>query len=218
MLSLAASHSTCCVAQFVRYSSYANGSPMHPGSVDQAAKVPTSFFQRDAIIVARDLIGKLLVHRDGEVERVGEIVETEAYLGTHDAASHSARGLTKRNACMFGPVGRAYVYLVYGLHHCMNVVTGSEGTGAAVLIRALRPINNCDGKTTGPGLLCKSMRIDLKCNGHDLQSSDLFIASPEARRTIAIVAARRIGVDYAGRWSKRLLRYYERGNPFISRK
>jgi DNA-3-methyladenine glycosylase len=181
-------------------------------------KLKTSFYSRDTIIVARALLGKLVVHRDGDVERVGEIVETEAYLGPHDAASHTSRGRTKRNAVMFGPVGHAYVYLVYGLHHCLNVVTGREGDGAAVLIRSLRPIQNCGGRTSGPGLLCRAMRIDLEFNGHDLQSNDLFIASPETSRKVTIATARRIGVDYAANWSKRLLRYYERGSPFVSRK
>jgi DNA-3-methyladenine glycosylase len=191
--------------------------PRDVGVPDLSRKLQTSFYRRDTIIVARALIGKLLVHRDDGIERVGEIVETEAYLGPHDAASHTSRGMTTRNAHMFGPTGRAYVYLVYGMHHCLNIVTGQDGDGAAVLIRAVRPICNCVGRTTGPGLLAKSMDINLRFNGHDLQSSDLFIASPTSRRTIAITAARRIGVDYAGSWSKRLLRFYMRGSPFTSR-
>ena len=118
---------------------------------------------------------------------------------------------------MFGPPGRAYVYLIYGMHHCMNVVTEREGNGAAVLLRALEPVKNLTGKTNGPGLLCRAMGIDRRLNGHDLLSDDLFIAEPEAAEKISIVQRPRIGVDYAKRWAKRRLRFYVRDNPFVSR-
>ena len=132
------------------------------------ARLPRSFYDRDTIDVARDLLGKRLVHRVGGVERVGRIVETEAYLGPHDLAAHSARGLTPRTRVMFGPPGHAYVYFVYGMHWCVNVVTQAEGTASAVLLRALEPVKNVEGRTNGPALLCRAMGIDGRLNGHDL--------------------------------------------------
>ena len=112
------------------------------------------------------------------MERVGRIVETEAYLGPHDLAAHSARGLTARTRVMFGPPGHAYVYLIYGMHHCLNVVTEREGHASAVLLRAIEPVRNVTGRTAGPGLLCRAMGIDRRLNGHDLLSDDLYIGEP----------------------------------------
>src|SRR5213596_2833526 len=119
-------------------------------------KLARSFYDRDTITVARELLGKYLVHG----ERVGRIVEVEAYLGPHDLAAHSARGRTKRTQVMFGPPGHAYVYLIYGMHWCMNFVTQAEGHASAVLLRALEPVANVEGRTQGPALLCKAMDID----------------------------------------------------------
>ena len=150
--------------------------------------------------------------------RIGRIVETEAYLGPHDLAAHSARGLTPRTRVMFGPPGHAYVYLIYGMYSCMNVVTQAEGTASAVLLRALEPVENLEGRTQGPGLLCRAMGIDRKLTGHDLTSTDFYIADDGIPVTAAIVKRPRIGVDYAGHWAKRLLRFYLRGNPYISRR
>jgi DNA-3-methyladenine glycosylase len=190
-------------------------------------KLPRSFYDRDTVEVARDLLGMHLVHVLAGVERVGRIVEVEAYLGPHDLAAHSARGLTPRTRVMFGPPGHAYVYFVYGMHWCANVVTQAEGVASAVLLRALEPVKNVEGRTQGPALLCKAMGIDGRHNGHDLRSDDLFISrlgpgpSPRGARgdEIRVVRRPRIGVDYAGhRWSRRLLRFYIRGNPFVSRK
>ena len=160
-----------------------------------------------------------LVHRAAGVERVARIVEVEAYLGPHDLAAHSARGLTKRTRVMFGPPGHVYVYLIYGMHWCMNVVTQEEGKASAVLLRALEPVKNVEGRTQGPGLLTRAMGIDGRHNGHDLLSGDLFITRPPAgEKKIVIVKRPRIGVDYAGHWARRLLRFYVKGNAFVSRK
>jgi DNA-3-methyladenine glycosylase len=181
-------------------------------------KLPRSFYARDTVEVAKDLLGKCLVHVvDGE-RRVGRIVETEAYVGAHDLASHSSKGVTERTGIMYGPPGYAYVYLIYGVHHCMNVVTEREGHGSAVLLRALEPVKNLSGRTQGPGLLCKAMGIDKRLNGHDLLSGDFYIAAPNIEQTIAIVEKARIGVDYAGEWALKELRFYIQDNPFVSRR
>jgi DNA-3-methyladenine glycosylase len=181
-------------------------------------RLPRAFYQRDAVAVARDLLGKHLVHVVDGMERVGRIVEVEAYLGPHDLASHSSKGLTARNRAMFGPPGHAYVYLIYGIHFCMNIVAGAEGQGAAILLRALEPVRNVEGRTQGPGLLCKALGIDRRLDGHDLLGDTLYVADPGAPAPLKIVRRPRIGVDYAGAWAKRLLRFYVAGNAFVSRR
>jgi DNA-3-methyladenine glycosylase len=168
-------------------------------------------------MVARELLGKHLVLRSGHWERIGRIVEVEAYLGPHDLAAHSSRGLTERNKVMFGPPGHAYVYLIYGMYFCMNVVTEREGHASAVLLRAIEPVKKVQGRTQGPGLLCRAMGIDKRLNGHDLLSDDFFLAASPDSTPAAIVKRPRIGVDYARHWARRHLRFYLKGNPFISR-
>src|SRR6187397_3052347 len=159
-------------------------------------KLPRSFYDRDTIEVAKDLLGKYLVHVSGGVERIGRIVEVEAYLGPHDLAAHSAKGLTPRTKTMFGPPGHAYVYLIYGMHWCMNVVTQAEGTASAVLLRAVEPVANVEGRTQGPGLLCKAMDIDGRLYGADLRGGEIFIREARDPAPLAIVRRPRIGVDY----------------------
>ena len=180
-------------------------------------KLPRAFYDRDTILVARELLGKLLVRVTDSVERVGRIVEVEAYLGPHYLAAHSAKGLTERTKVMFGPPGHAYVYLIYGMYYCMNVVTEREGHASAVLLRAVEPIRNVAGKTSGPGLLCKAMGIDKRLNAHDLLSDDFCIVAPTKAEHFTIVKRPRVGVDYAGHWARRHLRFYIKGNPFVSR-
>ena len=182
-----------------------------------AGVLPRLFYHRDTIDVARDLLGKQLVHVVAGVERVGRIVEVEAYLGPHDLAAHSSKGLTPRNRTMFGPPGHAYVYIIYGIHFCVNIVTQAEGRGAAVLLRALEPVRNLEGRTQGPGLLCKAMGIDRRLDGQDLVSETLYLAAPPEEEPLRIVRRPRIGVDYAGAWARRLLRFYIAGNPYGSR-
>ncbi|HVP77419.1 MAG TPA: DNA-3-methyladenine glycosylase [Thermodesulfobacteriota bacterium] len=176
------------------------------------------FYDRNTIIVARELLGKYLVHRSDGLVRIGRIVEDEAYLGSHDLAAHSSKGLTQRTKVMFGPPGHAYVYLIYGMYYCMNVVTEREGHASAVLLRAVEPVKNIDGRTQGPGLLCKAMRIDKRLNGHDLVSDDFYIADPPEEEPFTIVKRPRVGVAYAKHWQHRLLRFYIKGNPFVSKK
>jgi len=180
-------------------------------------KLPRTFYDRDTILVARELLGKWLALQRNGVERVGKIVEVEAYLGPHDLAAHSAKGLTARTKTMFGPPGFAYVYFIYGMYFCMNVVTEHEGHASAVLLRAIEPVKNCDGKTNGPGLLCRAMKIDRRLNAHDLLSDNFFIAEPDSAEKFSIVKRPRIGVDYAKHWAKRRLRFYIKGNAFVSR-
>src|SRR3954463_3205029 len=121
---------------------------MHP--------LPRTFYDRDAREVARGLLGALLAHRVEGVLRVGRVVETEAYLGTHDLASHSSKGRTARTEGMFGPPGHAYVYLIYGVHHCLNVGPEPGGPPPAAPLRPLEPVRGLEGSTKGPGLLCRA--------------------------------------------------------------
>jgi DNA-3-methyladenine glycosylase len=180
-------------------------------------KLPRAFYDRDTVTVARELLGKHLVHRVNGEELIGRIVEVEAYIGPHDLASHSSRGLTDRTRVMFGPPGHAYVYLIYGMHHCMNVVTEREGHGAAVLLRAVEPISGIKTRTQGPGLLCRAMQIDRGLNASDLLGESFFITAPSATDRFSIAKSPRIGVDYARHWARRHLRFHIKGNPFVSR-
>jgi DNA-3-methyladenine glycosylase len=181
-------------------------------------KLLRSFYDRETMVVARELLGKYLVHVSRGVERIGRIVEVEAYLGSHDLAAHSAKGLTGRTKVMFGPPGHAYVYLIYGMYHCMNVVTEREGHASAVLLRAIEPIKNVAGRTQGPGLLCRAMRIDKRLNAKDLLSDDFYIATPRRTEPFVMIKAPRVGVDYARHWARRYLRFYIKGNLFVSRR
>jgi DNA-3-methyladenine glycosylase len=175
-----------------------------------------AFFARDTRAVARDLLGKVLVHVDGGVRRAARIVETEAYHGPGDRASHARFGPTRRAAVMFGPPGHAYVYLVYGRSHCVNVVTGREGFPAAVLLRAGEPVEGCLHSTRGPGNLCRALAITRAHDGLDLADGALFVedAPPPAER---VSSGRRVNVDYAGPWAEKPWRYALSGNPWVSK-
>lgn len=197
--------------------------PSEHGAVDAAPpavfrKLPREFYDRDTAQVARDLLGTWIVRRTDGGLRVGRIVETEAYLGPHDRCSHSACGRTPRNRSMFGPPGHAYVYLIYGIHHCLNVVTEPEGHGSAVLLRALEPVGHLPGNPRGPGLLCRALSVDRTLDGEDLLGDTLFLAQPATPAPFALVRGRRIGVEYGGVWARRLLRFHVRGNPWVSRR
>lgn len=183
-------------------------------------KPERAFYDRDTAEVARELLGRWIVRRVDDSWRIGRIVETEAYLGPHDRASHSSKGCTARNRTMFGPPGHAYVYRIYGLHYCLNAVTQPTGRGAAVLIRALEPVRGLDANTRGPGLLCRALAIDRSFDGVDLLGADLFVAEPPTLdlNSHGIVRRPRVGVDYAGPWARRLLRFYLRDNPWVSRR
>lgn len=188
-----------------------------PYLVDLSQKLPRSFYDRDTVTVARDLLGTFLVHVVEGVELIGRIVEVEAYLGAHDLAAHSSKGLTQRTRMLFGPPGYAYVYLVYGIHWCMNIVTEGEGHGSAVLLRAVEPVQNIGERTRGPGLLCRAMQIDQRLNGHDMLSRDFFVAAGPGCEAQELVETARIGVAYSGIWATRLLRFHLKDNPYVSR-
>lgn len=180
-------------------------------------KLSRIFYDRDALVLAHDLLGKLLVHQQPDGVRIGRIVEVEAYLGPQDLAAHTSRGRTARTRAMFGPPGHAYVYLIYGMHHCMNVVAGPEGSGTAVLLRALEPVSDLPHATNGPGRLCKALGITLDHYGQDLCSNELYLANDGTAADFEIVSTPRIGVDYAGEWADKPLRFYIAGNRWVSK-
>jgi DNA-3-methyladenine glycosylase len=194
---------------------------------EPADKLPRSFYSRPVVIVARESIGKILVHRTPDGEAAGRIVETEAYRGPLDLAAHSSRGLTRRTAAMFGPPGHAYVYLLYGLSWCINLVVASEGEPHAVLIRALEPVRGLElmarrrglpatarNLTNGPGKLTQALAITGADYGRDLCGDELFLEDSNPVRRIG--RSQRINVDYAGAWAGKLWRFYERGNRYVS--
>jgi len=166
-----------------------------------------SFYNRDTILVARELLGKLIVMKRSE-RKVARIVETEAYV-TGDPANHAFRGLTKRNRSMFKDPGTLYVYTVHG-QNCMNAVTKR---GEAVLIRAVQPVKNVNDRTSGPGLLCRAMKITHRDDGKSLLENEFSIIDDGYRPTI-IASSTRIGVTM---WKNRHLRFFIRDNPFVSK-
>lgn len=175
-----------------------------------------TFFQKPALQLARSLLGQWLVHRvEGALPRVGRIVETEAYVGPHDKAAHSYKGRTPRTEVMFREPGHAYVFLVYGMHHCFNVVTGN---GSAVLIRALEPVMGvpASARTNGPGKLTKALGLSREQNGVFLTGDSLFISERAAVLTQHVAKGPRIGIDYAEEWVPKPFRFWLRGNPFVS--
>jgi DNA-3-methyladenine glycosylase len=199
--------------------------------------LPRSFYARPTEKVARELIGKLLVRRQpGRPVQVARIVEVEAYLGERDLASHARRGPTPRSQIMFGPPGHLYVYLIYGMYHCMNLVTEREGVAGAVLVRAAEPVAGGVGGRggvaartgvaaavdhrllRGPGKLCRELGITLADKGLDLTRAEsrLYVAADPAAGQVVVARSVRIGVDYAGHWAQRPLRFFVRGHPSVS--
>lgn len=198
------------------------------GVPEFTSKLPRSFYEQSTVEVARQLLGKYLVRKHPDGTTVGRIVETEAYIGPEDKACHASRGRTARTEVMFGPAGYAYVYFVYGFHHMLNLVTEDMGFPAAVLIRAVEPV---DGITlmkkrrrteaprnlaSGPGKLCEAFSIDRSLNGIDLCGPLLF-AIDAGEPAPKIAAKPRIGVDYAGRWKDKPWRFLIPGNEFVSK-
>lgn len=174
--------------------------------------LPLDFSRRSPERLARALLGQLVVHHTARFTRIGRIVETEAYLGPHDLACHSAKGRTKRTEVMFGPHGHAYVYLVYGMHLCFNVVTGQ---GAAVLVRALEPVESL-ARADGPGRLTKALGLSLRHNTLPLDAAPLFLAEGKPVPARFVRRAPRVGVDSAGEWAKVPLRFFDARSDHVS--
>jgi DNA-3-methyladenine glycosylase len=163
--------------------------------------------------VARDLLGKVIRHGSASAR----IVETEAYLGTGDAAAHSARGPTPRTRVIFGPPGHAYVYLIYGMHYCLNIVAESEGVAGCVLIRAVEPMNAAPGialSSNGPGKLTRALGITLSHYGADLTRGPITLHEPTDQESFEIGISPRIGISQAAELP---LRFFIQGNRFVSR-
>jgi DNA-3-methyladenine glycosylase len=177
--------------------------------------LPRTFYDRDTTVVARELLGKVIVR--GRLR--ARIVETEAYHGFDDEASHAHGGPTPRSAIMFGEPGRAYVYQIYGMYFCLNAVTGAVGFPSAVLVRAGAVTANDDARAgAGPGKLCRALGIDKKQNGLDLTArGELWIGDDGAVAPETISAGPRVNVDYAGEWAKRPWRYWIDGHRAVSR-
>jgi DNA-3-methyladenine glycosylase len=182
-----------------------------------AGRLPPEFYRRESPDVARALIGCALVHG----RRAGVIVETEAYLGPEDLASHARFGPTERTSVMFGPGGVAYVYLCYGVHEMFNIVTGEAGRGQAVLVRAIAPLVGLPDDAAigrGPGKVTTALGIDRRHDRRDLAHGSLFVArTGGAPASLAIETGPRIGIDYAGAWAARPYRYWWRDHPAVSR-
>ena len=196
-------------------------------------KLDKDFYKAEVLIVARQLLGKTLVKKDGKTILSGRIVEVEAYDGEVDQAAHSYGGITKRNEIMFNEGGYLYVYLSYGVNFCCNVVTGIKNKGTAILIRAVEPVEGIEimcknrfGKkninekeiinlTSGPGKVCKAFGIEKKHSGFDLTGDKIFILNSSLKEREKIVSSKRIGITKSAHlpW-----RFYIKNNPYLSRK
>ena len=194
-------------------------------------RLSRDYFARDTLIVARDLLGQRLVRVLDGARLSGRIVEVEAYVGEEDQACHARCGRTERNAPMYGPPGHAYVYFVYGMHHCLNVVTGREGYPAAVLIRALEPLEGIEGMRarrggrpdaqlmSGPARLCQALDVGRQFDGADLCAPDalLFLEEDAAIPADAVAASPRVGVRGDGVALTVPWRLYVRDSRYVSR-
>ena len=196
------------------------------------AKLPRSFYAQDTLTVARALLGKRLVRRYRGKRLTGTIVETEAYMGPGDVASHARHGAASKAAPMFGEPGHAYVYFTYGMHHCMNCVTEPLGSGTGVLIRALEPVEGLatmrrlrerqspavakmpDTRlTNGPGKLCWALDLNLSLNREDLLGERLWIENAPVLDAKAIETSPRVGIS---RGREHPWRFYIKGSPYVS--
>ncbi len=200
---------------------------VRPPEIVKQPILPRRFYERGTIDVARDLLGKVLVHVCKTGPTAGIIVETEAYLGGDDLASHSAVGITNRTRVIFGPPGHAYVYLSYGIHDCMNIVAEPAGKPGCVLIRALEPLEGLDvmrarrpaartdrDLANGPGKLTRALGITRKHTGVDLTRGDLVVLSRQPAPKFKIAVTPRIGIV---KCADLPLRFFIEGNKFVSR-
>jgi DNA-3-methyladenine glycosylase len=197
------------------------------------AKLPRSFYERDPLIVSRELLGKFLVRKSTEGKIIGKIVETEAYIGPYDKASHAYNNRkTKRTIVQFGERGHAYIYRIYGIYYCFCIVVGPKYIPAVVLIRAVEPIQGVElmrrnrglsneipitELTNGPSKVCQAFGLTTELHGIDLCGEELFICGgDEALFEVGI--SKRIGVDYAEEYKEAPWRFYIKSNKFVSRK
>lgn len=199
-------------------------------------KLDRDFYDRDTLLVAKDLLGKILVHEVNGERLAGKIIETEAYKGTIDKAAHSYGGRrTERVEVMYGPAGFAYVFIIYGMHYCFNVVTEEEGKPEAVLVRALEPVEGFEtialnrfkksykeltktqikNLTNGPGKLCNALSINKSQNKEDLLKDKLYIEEGNGEK-FTIKAAKRVGIDYAEEAKDFPWRFYIKDNIYVS--
>jgi DNA-3-methyladenine glycosylase len=192
------------------------------------------FYERDTLTVAKELLGKVIVHETSEGLTMGKIVETEAYIGPEDKASHAYRNLrTSRTEVQFGPKGHAYIYLVYGMYYCLNATSGRlAGKPEAILVRALEPLGgieimlrrrdvsngNVANLTNGPGRLSMAMGLTKKQNAADLCVSPLHIDVGEVVIEEDVAQSTRVNVDYSDEWRDRPWRFYTRNNKFVSKR
>lgn len=195
------------------------------------SRLQRDFFARDTLVVARELLGQRLVRLLRGKRLSGYIVEVEAYIGEDDQASHAHPGRTARNATMYGPAGCAYVYLIYGMHHCLNIVTDREGYPAAILIRALEPTEGVEEMqarrgnrpltqlTSGPARLCQALAIDRRLDGADMcaPGAQLFVERGIPVPDESIATGPRIGVRGDEVALTVPWRFYIRGNSYVSR-
>lgn len=202
-------------------------------------KLKRDFYEGNTLDVAKELLGKILVHRIDGRELAGRIVEAEAYIGAIDKAAHSYNNRrTARTEIMFGPAGYAYIYLIYGMYHCMNVVTGKGGEASAVLIRAVEPVIGIEQMayrrfdkplealtktqriqlTNGPGKLCTALGIDKNCYGEDLLGERLFICRETPAEYFEIETSKRINIDYAEEARDFPWRFFIKNNRYVSKR
>ena len=195
-------------------------------------RLPRVFYERDPLVVSKDLLGKFLVRKTKEGEIVGEIVETEAYVGPHDKASHAYNNKrTSRTLVQFGERGVAYVYTIYGMYHCFCIVVGPRNTPAVTLIRAVKPIRGVElmrrnrgldenvpinKLANGPSKLCRAFGITSKLNGLNLLGEDLFLCR-ETQSAFEVGQSARIGIDYAEEYRGVQWRFYEKDSEFVSK-
>ena len=195
-------------------------------------KLDYDFYQNDAVTAAKDLLGKIIVREINGQKIMTKIVDTEAYMGAEDKASHAYNNKkTKRTKTMFGKGGLAYIYLIYGMYHCFNVVTAVKDDPHAVLIRAVEPVDglelikknrnikssNIEDLTNGPGKLSQALKIDKSLDGCDLVKSNKLYLLDQENNDFKVVAAPRVNIDYAEEYKDKLWRFYIRGNKFISK-
>ena len=203
---------------------------MIPAATGAPAALERAWFDRPSIELAHDLLGSRLVHESAAGVVGGRIVEVEAYRGPEDLAAHSSRGRTPRNAVMFGPPGHLYVYLIYGLHHCLNVVAGPGDKPEAVLIRALeidegvglarqrRGERASPGRlASGPGNVGQALGVDRRLDGADLLTGPVRV-QPRIGPRPRTSAGPRVGVDYAGAWAARPMRFWITDDRHVSRR